>query len=33
MENKVKTSNNKIEPGKCEEKHNGRIEYNIILYS
>lgn len=33
MENNVKTSNNKIEPGKCEEKHNGRIEYNIILYS
>lgn len=33
MENKVKTSNNEIEPGKCEEKHNGRIEHNIILYS
>lgn len=31
MENKVKTSNNKIKPGKCEEKHDGRIEYSIIL--
>lgn len=29
MENKVKTSNNRIKPGKCEEKHNGK---NELLY-
>lgn len=32
-ENKVKTGNNKINPGKYEEKHNGRIEHNYVVYS
>lgn len=32
MQNKVKSSSNKIKPGKCEEKRNGRIkQYYCIL--